>query len=151
MTIDSFLENASKVYDFVILDLVALSTSDISRETAVKSDVVVITAAQDVALYGDVRGAVEWIVAGGVPAVTTVLNFAQPDLFKLRFQQFTWITGGKFSEFHDWFRNWIAGKEAQLFEILAKSPRYKKLVEWLQQPSPPTASTSKDENKTLDG
>ena len=151
MTIDSFLANASKVYDFVLLDLVALSTSDISRETAVKSDVVVITAAQDVALYGDVRGAVEWIVAGGVPAVTTVLNFAQPDLFKLRFQQFTWISGGKFSEFHHWFRNWISGKEARLFEILAKSPRYKKLVEWLQQPSPPAASKSKEESTKPQG
>jgi Mrp family chromosome partitioning ATPase len=142
MTIDSFLSNAAKVYDFVLLDLVALPTSDISRETSVKSDVVVITAAQDIALYGDVRNAVDWIVAGGVPAVTTVLNFTRPDTFRLRVHQFSSLAGRKFSDLHDWFRNKVSIWESLLFSKLVKSTHYTKVADLLQHPSSPATSES---------
>ncbi|MEI8313533.1 MAG: hypothetical protein WCH98_22520, partial [Verrucomicrobiota bacterium] len=81
---DSFLASASKAYDAVVLDLVSLARSDISNEAALKSDVVVITARQHVALYSEVRCIVESAVAGGVPAVTTLLNFCRPDSLRLR-------------------------------------------------------------------
>ena len=81
---DSFLASASKAYDVVVLDLVSLSQSDIANEAALKSDVVVVTARQHVALFSEVRSIVESAAAGGVPAVTTLLNFYQPDPLRLR-------------------------------------------------------------------
>jgi polysaccharide biosynthesis transport protein len=81
---DSFLASASKAYDVVVLDLVSLSRSDIANEAAMKSDVVVVTARQHVALFSEVRSIVESAAAGGVPAITTLLNFCQPDPLRLR-------------------------------------------------------------------
>ena len=81
---DSFLASASKAYDAVVLDLVSLARSDIANEAALKSDVVVVTARQHVALYREARCIVESAAAGGVPAVTTLLNFCRPDPLRLR-------------------------------------------------------------------
>ena len=138
MTLDSFLANATKVYDFVLLDLVALPGSDISHETSVKSDIVVLTAAKDMALYGAVSTTVAWIVAGGVPAVTTVLNFDQEDAFRRRVYQLLTLLSRKFSYFHNRFRDWFKSKEARLFAKLSTSPKRKKIVDLLQS-KPPVA------------
>ena len=142
MTLDSFLANASKVYDFVLLDLVALTGSDISHETSVKSDIVVLTAAQDRALYASVSSTVAWIVAGGVPAVTTVLNFDQEDAFRLRVYQVLGLLSKKFSHLHDRFRDWFKAKEAILFAKLSQSPERKKILDLIKRkpavtPPPP--------------
>jgi len=81
---DSFLASASKAYDAVLLDLVPFARSDIANEAALKSDVVVVTARQNVALFSETRNIVESSAAGGVPAVTTLLNFSRPDPLRLR-------------------------------------------------------------------
>ena len=147
MTLDSFLANATKVYDFVILDLVALPGSDISHETTVKSDIVVLTAAQDQALYSAVSQTVAWIVAGGVPAVTTVLNFDQEDAFRLRVYQLTALISQKFSKYHDHFRDWFKIKEAKLFAKLSKFPIREKITSRMQRkPSAPSAGVKRDED-----
>lgn len=78
-SLEAFLSNARGAYDFVLLDLVALDKSDIAHEVALKSDVVIISARQDIALFSEVRENVDWVAAGGVAAVTAVLNFAKPD------------------------------------------------------------------------
>ena len=148
MTLDSFLANATKVYDFVLLDLIALPGSDISHETSVKSDIVVLTAAQDLALYGAVSSSVAWIVAGGVPAVTTVLNFDQEDAFRLRVYQTLSLLSKKFSHYHDIFRDWFKGKEAVIFAKLSKSPKQKKIVDFLQR-KPPVAPPPSEGNQDL--
>jgi uncharacterized protein involved in exopolysaccharide biosynthesis len=146
MTLDPFLANATKVYDFVLLDLVALDTTDIARETAVKSDVVVITGAQDVANYGDACRTVNWIVAGGVPAVTTVLNFTKPDTFRLRIFQFFGLIQRSSSQWHTKFRDWGRSKEADVLAKLSKSANYKKMVDCMKRSIPPE-ETSSSENK----
>jgi len=81
---DSFLASASKAYDAVLLDLVPFARSDIANEAALKSDVVVVTARQNVALFSETRSIVESAASGGVPAVTTLLNFCRPDPLRLR-------------------------------------------------------------------
>jgi hypothetical protein len=81
---DSFLASASKAYDAVLLDLVPFARSDIANEAALKSDVVVVTARQNVALFSETRNIVESSASGGVPAVTTLLNFCRPDPLRLR-------------------------------------------------------------------
>ena len=128
MTADAFLANAAKVYDFVLLDLVSLQGSDISREIAIKSDVVVITGAQDIANYGDASKTVSWIVAGGVPAVTTVLNFAKPDSFRIRVMQLLSLAQRQISVLHIKFRDWGRSKERVVMAKLAASPQYQKVV-----------------------
>ena len=82
-SLDSFLASATKAYDAVVLDLVAFPHSDISHEAGLKSDVVVVTGRQHVALYREARRTVASAAAGGVPAVTTLLNFSRPDPMRL--------------------------------------------------------------------
>lgn len=77
-TADKFLISARGSYDLVVLDCQPIWQSDISHELAVKSDVAVVIAKQDVAQYADVRRAVDWLVAGKIPALTALLNFHQP-------------------------------------------------------------------------
>jgi hypothetical protein len=74
-TFKSFIKGATAKYDFVLMDLPDIATSDTSREAALKSDVAVIIASQGVTEFADAKEAVEWVTKGGVPAVTTVLNF----------------------------------------------------------------------------
>ena len=83
-TLEKFLISARSGYDIVLLDSPALKTSDIAHEVALKSDVVVLVAKQDVGRFGDARHIVEWCAAGGVPAITALLNFSQPDPLRAR-------------------------------------------------------------------
>ena len=136
MTIDAFLLNAAKVYDLILLDLSAIKTSDIARETSIKSDVVVITGAQDIANYGDALLVVSWIVAGGVPAVTTVLNFAKPDTFRLRVLKGLALMHQKISALHKRFSDWNFSKESFVMNTLSKIPLVNKVVASSQQNNP---------------
>lgn len=102
-SLDSFLANAAKAYDAVLLDLVSPARSDIAGEAALKSDVVVITARQHVATFREARGIVESAVAGGVPAVTTLLNFCRPDPLRTRSLELLSAAQSSTSSLHEQF------------------------------------------------
>ncbi len=106
-SLDSFLANATKAYDAVILDLVAFSRSDISHEAGLKSDVLVLTARQNVAVFSEARDIVVSAVSGGIPAVTTLLNFSQPDQLRIRAIKLLGIALASASTFHVAFMRYV--------------------------------------------
>ncbi len=85
-TLEKFLASARASYDVVLLDSRKLSESDLAHEVALKSDVVVLVAKQDVGRFGDAKHIVEWCAAGGVPAITALLNFSATDPMQIRAQ-----------------------------------------------------------------
>lgn len=78
-SLDTFLGSARSGYDFVLLDTISPLKSDLSHETALKSDIAVLVAKQDVTIFGDARKIVQWCVDGGVPALTALLDFSAPN------------------------------------------------------------------------
>jgi len=78
-SLNTFLKSTTSGYDFVLLDSQSPLDSDLAHGAMLLSDVALITAKQDVALFGKTRKIVEWAANGGVPAITAVLNFAAPD------------------------------------------------------------------------
>lgn len=86
-TLEKFLTSARAGYDIVLLDSPALIKSDIAHEVALKSDVVVLVAKQDVGRFADARHVVEWCAAGGVPAITALFNFSETDPLRIRSEQ----------------------------------------------------------------
>jgi len=100
-TLEKFLSSARSGYDIVLLDSPALKTSDIAHEVALKSDVVVLVARQDVGRFGDARHIVEWCAAGGVPAITALLNFSESDPLRARAEQLFQKVMDFASRFHD--------------------------------------------------
>jgi len=117
-SLETFLSSARGAYDIVLLDLVALNRSDLAHEAALKSDVVIVTARQDHTQFSAVRESVDWVVAGGISAVTVVLNFAMPDPVQVR--AFALLATGKaaVSRLHSVAENRIAGYRTQLAERL---------------------------------
>jgi len=77
-SMSSYLKSAAADYDVCLLDLVPISQSDISKEVVDKSDVVVLTAAQDVTRYEQLLKSIEWCKACRVPAISAILNFSSP-------------------------------------------------------------------------
>ena len=131
-SLDQFLESASEVAEFVLLDLVPLSLSDIAREASIKSDVVVITAAQEVANFDEVRSTVEWVVAGGVSAVTTVLNFARPDRFQTQVQHLLSALLAFTTQLHNQLNDWASSKVGSVVAVTEKNPVYQQFVTKVQ-------------------
>jgi capsular polysaccharide biosynthesis protein len=125
-SLDSFLKNASKAYDLLLLDLVPISESYISLEASIKSSVVVITAAPDAATYDKAFDTVQWIKAGGVPAVTTVLNFVVPDQFRRRIIGLASVLLGIFTRVHGVFCDWYARLESRLIKTFSTSTHLQK-------------------------
>lgn len=107
-SVDSFLSNATKAFDVILLDLVSFSDSDIACEAALKADAVIVTARQNLSLFQDVRRIVEYVGAGGVPAVTTVLNFSQPEEMRVRAIASLGVVQVSVSRFHELFRERVA-------------------------------------------
>jgi Mrp family chromosome partitioning ATPase len=138
-SLDAFLANASKAYDAIVLDLVAFSRSDIANEAALKSDVVVVTARQNVALFSEVRSTVESAAAGGVPAITTLLNFCQPDPLRIRTLALFSTAQATASTLHGQFTARIRKAGGALLDKLAR--RFKK------KPAAPAADTPEPKEK----
>jgi len=78
-TLEKFLDSARAGYDLLLLDSPSPGGSDIAHEVALKSDVVILVAKQDVGRFAEAKQVVELCAAAGVAAITCVLNFAEPD------------------------------------------------------------------------
>ncbi len=117
-SLETFLSSARGAYDIVLLDLVALNRSDLAHEAALKSDVVIVSARQDDTQFSAVRESVDWVVAGGISAITVVLNFAMPDPVQVR--AFSLLSHGKaaVSRLHSVAEKRIAGHRTRLVEWL---------------------------------
>jgi len=127
-TFDSFLASASKAYDAVVLDLISCARSDIANEAALKSDVVVVTARQHVARFREARSIVESATAGGVPAVTTLLNFCRPDPLRLRTLAHLATAQASISVLHKQFSAWSRETGISLLEKLRRSGAWKTIA-----------------------
>jgi len=103
-SLDTFFSSAADLADLVVLDVRAPADCDISEAAALKSDVVVISARENIARYDEVRSIVETAAAGSVPAVTAVLNFATDATLQTRLSN--WIRQGQsaLSKAHGVFR-----------------------------------------------
>ena len=85
-SLDKFLSSARAGYDLVILDSPSLMTSDIAHAIALKSDVVVLIAKQDIGKFSDASKIVDLCAAGGVPAITALLNFSTKNALRIRME-----------------------------------------------------------------
>ena len=140
---DSFLANASNAYDAVLLDLVSSARSDIASEAALKSDVIVVTARQNVALFSDTRSIVEAAAAGGVPAVTTLLNFSQPDPLRVRALELLATAQKSISKLHKQFLAWAQRTGISLLEKSRRSRIWQALArKFAKKPSVPTVTSA---------
>ena len=128
-SLDSFLASASKAYDAVVLDLVSFSCSDISHEAGLKSDVIVVTGRQHVALYSEARRTVESAAAGGVPAVTTLLNFSRPDPMRLHSLAGISAAQSSVSALHTRFQTLTCDAGKSLLKKARASKAWKKFAE----------------------
>jgi len=122
---DSFLASAAKAYDAVVLDLVSFARSDIANEAALKSDVVVVTARQHVARFSEARSIVESAAAGGVPAVTALLNFCRPDPLRLRTLSLLATAQASISALHEQFSAWSHETGVSLLAKIRRSRAWK--------------------------
>ena len=139
-SLDSFLANASKAYDAVVLDLVSPARSDVANEAALKADVVVVTARQHVALYREVRSIVESAAAGGVPALTTLLNFCLPDPLRIRALALLATAQVSTSFLHERFSTWSRATGVSLLEKLRRSGAWKVIARRIEKkPAAPAA------------
>jgi len=143
-TLDSFLSNAIQVADFVLLDLVNVSTSDIAREASVKSDVVIITAAENIARFTDVRNIVEWVVIGGVPAVTTLLNFAKHNKTEVQISEYRGWVFQFLSKAHLALRHWAAHQMNTKMPRIKNSLFFKKIFAEKREKKPYTTPETKE-------
>ena len=125
---DAFLANAAKAYDAVVLDLVGFDRSDIAHEAAVKSDVVVVTARQNQSLFSEVKQIVDSAVVCGVPAITTVLNFCEPDQFRMRVLSYLATAQKSISVMHIKYSGEAANAARTAFAKVGKIPVWKKLA-----------------------
>jgi len=147
-SLDQFFSSAGDLADLVVLDARALSACDISEAAALKSDVVVISARENIARYGQVRSIVETAAAGSVPAVTAVLNFATDATLQKRLAN--WILHGQnaLSKAHEVFRQrGISAARSGLAKarssaVVRKFGRSKTTAP--DQPENPAAPTAKD-------
>ena len=143
-TLNSFLENALKISDLILLDVPPLSSSDIARSAAVRSDVVIITASQSVANYSDVRSTVEWIAGGGVSAVSTVLNFQKENYFRARVISYLGILNTLLLNAKQLIDN-LADSEILFVKKITESERYKSFRDRLLNLMKRLPSLSKDD------
>ena len=114
----------------------SFARSDISNEAALKSDVVVVTARQNVALFKEVRNIVESSAAGGVPAVTTLLNFSRPNPLPLRALALLSTAQSSASNLHERFN--VRAREAggSLLKKILASKAWRKFSRRLQKEKP---------------
>jgi len=145
---DSFLANAAKAYDAVLLDLVSISRSDIANEAALNSDVVVVTARQNVAVFSEIRSTVESAAAGGVPAVTTLLNFCSPDPMRTRTLSLLVTAQASISDLHKQFKARSIQSGLTLWDKARASTLWKAVLQKLKKAPavPPPAGGAESGN-----
>ena len=72
------LSEARKSAGVVLIDAGCILTDELAYYSAIHADAVILVAREDVSLYRHLRRAVDLMVQAGVPALTAVLNHAQP-------------------------------------------------------------------------
>ena len=72
------LGEARKNAGVVLIDAGCILADELAYYSAIHSDAVILVAREDASLYRHLRRAVDLMVQAGVPALTAVLNHAQP-------------------------------------------------------------------------
>jgi polysaccharide biosynthesis transport protein len=100
------LKAARKSHGAVLVDAGSVLDDDVAYFAALHADAVVLVAREDVSLYRDLRHAIDRLVQGGVPALTAVLNHAQPlwlgGVLERLQQNLGWMTEAHRRALHAW-------------------------------------------------
>jgi Mrp family chromosome partitioning ATPase len=74
-TLNRFLEDAKKHYDFICIDTAPVLRCDLTEYLAANSDVAILIIQGDSTTYRDVRRSAEILVGLDIPALAPVLNW----------------------------------------------------------------------------